>query len=247
MPIYFDTETLPCADAEFLTDLKADLTKAAEDEIQSVKAPSNYKDEAKIAEFVATKRAEIAAGIDAAFAAKVAKTSFDGMYGRIACIAWGIDDGAVDATSPDDSEAIVLHRFFGAVEEAARMDYHGGRTSQPVTFCGHNIAGFDLPFLKHRAIIHGIRPPAVLLKAMTAKPWDSCIADTMLMWSSDPHKRGSMDRLCKALGIKGKDGFDGSMVAAMWPIDPLRVIDYCMDDVEKTRAIYKRITFESAA
>ena len=65
-----------------------------------------------------------------------------------------------------------------------------------------------------------------------------------LMWSPDREKRVSMDKLCKALGIPGKDGFDGSMVAATWPVDPQKVIDYCKQDVERTRQMYKRLTFD---
>jgi hypothetical protein len=33
------------------------------------------------------------------------------------------------------------------------------------------------------------------------------------------------------------------MVASTWPVDRQKVIDYCMDDVRRTREIYKRITF----
>jgi predicted PolB exonuclease-like 3'-5' exonuclease len=66
----------------------------------------------------------------------------------------------------------------------------------------------------------------------------------MLMWSSDPHKRGSMERICKALGIPGKGDFDGSMVAETWPVDRQKVIDYCKNDVIRTREMYKRMTFD---
>jgi hypothetical protein len=37
------------------------------------------------------------------------------------------------------------------------------------------------------------------------------------------------------------------MVAATWPVDPKKVIDYCCADVERTRALYKRLTFAKAA
>ena len=112
------------------------------------------------------------------------------------------------------------------------------------SLCGHNISGFDLPFIKHRAIINGMKPPITLLNAINAKPWEDCIQDTMLLWSQDRQKRVSMDSLCKALGIEGKGDFDGSMVAETWPIDPEKVIEYCKDDVERTRKIYKKLTFQ---
>ena len=93
--------------------------------------------------------------------------------------------------------------------------------------------------------LRGVKPPVALLKAMNAKPWDTCIADTMLMWSSDSQKRASMDKLCKAFGLEGKGDFDGSMVAETWPVDHQKVIDYCKDDVRRTRAMYKRMTFDT--
>ena len=63
------------------------------------------------------------------------------------------------------------------------------------------------------------------------------------MWSADPQKRVSMDKLCKALGIEGKGDFDGSMVAKTWETDKQKVIDYCKDDVSRTRQIYKCLTW----
>ena len=53
-----------------------------------------------------------------------------------------------------------------------------------------------------------------------------------------------MDRLCKILGIPGKGDMDGSRV---WPMVQsgkiAAVADYCRGDVDRTRAIHKRMTF----
>lgn len=236
MNIVFDIETLPSDDPEIFNEFRAEADK----EKATIKAPANYKDEAKIAEYIAGKHAEIDAGV----ADKIAKTSFSGMYGRIACISWSVDGGEPLASESTDSERQAIERFYDAVVHAAKRERHGGEYSLDVSFVGHNIAAFDLPFLKHRSIILGIAPPPIIRKAFSAKPWDSIIQDTMLMWSSDPHKRGSMDRLCKAFGISGKGDFDGSMVAETWPSDPQKVIDYCKDDVRRTWEMYKRITFQ---
>ena len=169
--------------------------------------------------------------------------SFDGIYGSIACAAWAFDDAPVQSSEATDPEIDVLHKLYCAVEDYMSVHYHGGSTSKVLTVVGHNIAGFDLPFLKHRSIILNMEPPASIMAAMKAKPWDSCVGDTMLMWSADREKRVSMDKLCRAFGIDGKGNFDGSMVASTWPVDPQKVIDYCKDDVIRTRLIYKRLTF----
>lgn len=226
MIVTFDVETLACTDAEVIESLRA-----------TVKPPATHKKQETIDSWMAE-------NAESALAEMVAKTSFDGMYGKIACIAWKFDDGEVCSSLDTDTEEQAINRFYDAVRCAVKVDYHGGSTNVPIQFCGHNIAGFDLPFLKHRSIILGIKPPPNLIAAMNAKPWDKCIADTMTMWSSDNQKRVSMDKLCKAFGIQGKDGFDGSMVNAEWTTgSKQRVIQYCRDDIDRTYAIYKRITF----
>lgn len=171
----------------------------------------------------------------------LSKTSFDGLYGSICVIGWAFDDEQAQAVSGDEKSALSL--FYEIVRDVAKIETHHRDLDGSVRVIGHNVAGFDLPFIKHRSIIHGIKPPGVLLKAMNAKPWGNEIGDTMLMWSDNRDKRVSLDKLCKALGIPGKDGFDGSMVAETWPKDPQKVIDYCKDDVERVRQVYKRLTF----
>lgn len=233
--IFFDLETLPCNDLAIIAEFAAD----AQVEIAAVRAPSNYKDEVKIAEYISGKRAEIEAGI----ADRIAKTSFSGMYGRIACISWAVDDGEIQSTLATDSEEDAINRFYDAVREQAKNKHYGGEVSGMITLCGHNIAGFDLPFLKHRSMILGIRPPPDVLSAVNAKPWDKTIADTMLIWSQDREKRVSLDKLCRAFGIDGKGDFNGSMVAETWPVDPEKVIEYCKADIQKTRDVYRRLTW----
>ncbi|MFA6213521.1 MAG: hypothetical protein WC714_29055 [Candidatus Obscuribacterales bacterium] len=225
MNIYLDIETLPTNDPAIIAEFGSTIT-----------APGQYKKPESIAEWMAANSA-------AAVKELVAKTSFDGLYGRIACIAWAFDDGDVVSTSKDHTEQHAIMALYEAVAAYTDVHYQGGNTNTPLTVVGHNVAGFDLPFLKHRSIILGIKPDASIRRAMNAKPWDKEIADTMLMWSSDREKRVSMNKLCKAFGIADKCDFDGSMVADTWPVDPQKVIDYCKADVERTRAIYKRLTF----
>lgn len=173
----------------------------------------------------------------------LARTSFDSILGRICCVCFAIDDGPVFCFSHDD-EKTLLEQLYRDISQVSRTNIRGFDVNHSLTIVGHNVAGFDLPFLKHRSLIHNVKPPAEILKAMSAKPWDACIADTMLMWSSDREKRVSVDKLCVAFGIPGKGDFDGSMVADTWPIDPQKVIDYCADDVRRTQDIYHRLKFK---
>lgn len=215
MILTFDIETLPTNDADVIAQLRA-----------TIKPPATHKKPETIAAWMEE-------NAEQALSELVAKTSFDGLYGRVACISWSNGDGDPMSTCSDHEEDAALCYFFNFITQ---------HQDKGITFCGHNIAGFDLPFLKHRAMILGIRPPRALLGAMNAKPWDACIADTMLMW--DAKKMVGMDKLCRAFGLEGKGDFDGSMVAETWPIDPNKVIEYCKDDVRRTVQIYNRLTFK---
>lgn len=228
MHIYLDIETLPTADPDIIADIASTITP-----------PGNISKAETIAAWEVEKK-------PALVAQAVAKTSFDTLAGSIACICWAMDDGPVQYTACHGGEDGMLATFFKTLSADLQAP-HSRIEAETHTYVGHNLAGFDLPFLKHRAIVHGIKPNASLWKAMHAKPWDSCIADTMLMWSADRERRVGLDRLCRAMGIPGKGDFDGSMVAATWPVDPEKVIRYCKDDVERVRALYKRLTFQGAA
>ena len=228
MNLYLDIETLPTTD-------KAVIDALAE----TITAPGQYKKPESIAEWLKENKEQAVKDL-------VAKTSFDALYGSIACICYAFDDGEVFGVDCNSSngESYMFEHFYTHIYDVTGVPHNAGMEYLPLTICGHNVAGFDLPFLKQRSIILEITPIDQMRKAMSAKKWDtSCIADTMLMWSDEPQKRVSMDKLCKAFGLEGKGDFDGSMVADTWPIDPNKVIEYCKDDVRRTREIYKRITF----
>ena len=226
MKLYLDIETLPTTDQEVIEELR-----------KSISAPANYSKPESIQKWMEE-------NAESALADKVSKTSFDGMYGSIACICYAFDDGEVFSVDCRDGERKMLEDFYSHVFDMTAISHHQGFATHRVVMIGHNVAAFDLPFIKHRSIINQVVPIDSFIKAFAAKPWSEEIADTMMMWSSDPHKRGSMDRICRALGLGGKGDFDGSMVATTWPTDPQKVIDYCKQDVERTRQMYKRLTFD---
>lgn len=217
--IYFDIETLPTDQQWVIDELR-----------ESIKPPATHKKQETIDKWMEENAYQKLIEL-------IKNTSLDGIYGRIACISWAHNDGNVLTTDKSMSERDCLSLFF---------DYLENKFSIDESLCGHGIVDFDLPFIKHRSIILGIKPPILLRNAFDAKPWDkTLVQDTKLMWAKDYRYKRSMDSICKALGILGKGDFDGSMVAETWPIDPQKVIDYCADDVRRTRDIYKRITFQT--
>lgn len=238
--IVIDIETIPDQSPDALDKLRAD----AQEEIDAIKAPANYKDADKIADYIAGKRAEIEAGIEE----KWRKTSFDGALGHICVIGMAVDGGepftiySREYGSPL-AERNMLAQFFESVEVAGSRALSGGtRSAAAPVFVGHNLIDFDLRFIFQRAVMLGIKPPACI--PFDAKPWDKSVFDTMTAWAG-ARNRVSLDKLCKAFGIETpKDDIDGSKV---WNYVKAGKIDevaaYCARDVEATRKVYKRLTF----
>lgn len=240
MNVYLDIETIPGQDPAVLDALRADaaIEKAA------VRAPSNYKDQAKIDEFIAGKHAEIDAGIEE----KWRKTSFDGAYGQIVVAAIAIDDAPPDAFYLDEwatAERYILRDLFCTLRNA-----HNPSCMTRPTFIGHNIVGFDLRFIFQRAVLNRVIPASII--PFNARPWDDTVFDTMIAWAGVGN-RVSLDKLCGAFGLPKKgseigDEIDGSKV---WDyVQAGRIADvaeYCKADVERTRALHRRMTFAEAA
>lgn len=159
----------------------------------------------------------------------VSATSFDGWFGKICCLCAALDGGDVITMSDADwSEEQMLLRLFGQFTDRHR----------PV-IVGHNV-GFDMRFITRRAIILGVELPPDYLWPRDPKPWSDKIHDTATM-TTDRGEYVSLDRLCHAMGIPGKDGFDGSMVAEAWAKgEHAKIAEYCADDVRRVRAVHQR-------
>jgi predicted PolB exonuclease-like 3'-5' exonuclease len=225
--LFLDVETLPTSDPEAIAEIAA-----------TIKPPGTLKKQESIDAWMAENK-------ESAVKEAVHKTGFSGLYGSICCICYAFDDGEVFSVRVGDeiSEKVMLESFYSHVFNNNAIDTARGYVAGDLTIVGHNVIGFDLPFIKHRSIINKVKPSPQFIKAFDDK-WGKDVKDTMIMWSPDKERRASMDKLCKAFGIPGKGDFDGSMVAETWPVDPEKVIEYCRDDVRRTREIYKRLTFQ---
>ncbi|MGB1216146.1 MAG: 3'-5' exonuclease [Pikeienuella sp.] len=211
--VYFDIETIPCQSEDYLEALK-----------RKVKAPATYKKPDSIEKWLSENR-------DSAAQEAMGKTSFDGGRGHVCTIAWAKNDSGIEVRHAKTiaDERSVISDFFADLDP-----YHSE------ALVGHNITGFDLGFLKKRAIALGIPMPSSASFPRDPKPWDKTVRDTMAMWAGGTGKI-SMNNLCDILGIAGKDGFDGSMVAEAWANgEHEKIAEYCKDDVYRTREIHKR-------
>lgn len=239
--IVFDIETIPCQQAGLTTAMLARHHEEVERELESVRAPANYKDEAKIAEHVAAKREEISAASRQRFAEKHAATGLDAAYGEIVVIGYAVgDDEPVTLVRKDgdrwtaDSERELIRRFYAGLDG---LTGHGRKR-----LIGHNLIGFDLRFLWQRSMVLGVRPPSWLPR--DPKPWSDEVFDTMLGWAG-ARDRISLDKLCQALGVPSPKG--GMTGAEVWPAVQAgrlqEVADYCSRDVSATRAVFRRMNF----
>ena len=226
MKVFIDIETLPTTNSKAISDIRA-----------SIKAPAQFKKQDSIDAWMKDNAEEAAASA-------VKATSFDALYGTIACICYAIEDEHPRSVDCRIGERAMLVEFYKQLALAV----HHAKPSYDVRpmFIGHNVLGFDIPFLRQRSMILDAAPPVFVQNIYSARQHeDRLVRDTMLMWNSDKQKRVSMDKLCRAFGIEGKGEFDGSMVADTWPVNPEKVIQYCKDDVERTRQIYRRMTYDT--
>lgn len=193
---------------------------------KGVTPPKNYTKADTIAKWEAEDKPTLVA--DA-----VAKTSFDGGLGRIICIGFASSDNEVNTLSGIERD--MLKDFFSLTT-----------TFLADTVVGHNVT-WDLRFLYQRSVVHGLRPPPMLLKAMKAKPWDSILADTMLLWNPERDKKISLDKLCRILGIETPKGdITGATVGQAYKDGRLdEIAEYCKGDVIATRECYRRLTWTS--
>lgn len=222
MNLFIDIETLP-TDRQDVRELIA----------AKVSPPGNISKAETIAKWMEESK-------PAAVEEAVAKTSLDGTFGRVCVIGWAVDNGPAHTTSSADDERHVLEEF---------AELLAGHRLSVFETCvvGHNVSAFDLRFLVQRFTVHGIKPPAVIARAAQAKPWEADkVFDTMIQWAGTGN-RVSLERLCMALGVESpKTDLDGSKVAAAVAAGRIDdVAAYCSGDVQATRKVWQRMTFQA--
>jgi len=106
---------------------------------------------------------------------------------------------------------------------------------------GHNIIGFDLPFVFQRCLINNIAVrPFVNLAEFNVRG----VYDTMHRWWLGARNRVALDDLAWALGMESSktDEVEGSRVFELYQAGKLAEIrEYNLNDVRVTRKVYERI------
>ncbi|MCM3874679.1 MAG: ribonuclease H-like domain-containing protein [Pyrinomonadaceae bacterium] len=106
---------------------------------------------------------------------------------------------------------------------------------------GHNVLGFDLPFIFQRCLVNNIRVrPFVDLSEFQVRG----VFDTMHHWWLGSKRNVSLDDIAWALGIESSKTAEaeGSKVFEMYHADKLAAIrEYNLNDVRVTRQVYERM------
>jgi len=165
------------------------------------------------------------------------KAALSPLTGRVLAIGrWnpempvGHVDCIQDGTEPV-SENVLIENFLSMADAVL---------SDSGSLVGHNIIGFDLPFLLRRGLKFGIRPPKTITNAL-AQYRPSNLIDTMREWQFGNRYEGfvKLDQLAAFFGTRRKtgDGADFHKKFFGTPEERLEALAYCRNDVVMTAEI----------
>lgn len=165
------------------------------------------------------------------------KQALDSMQGEILAIGWAHNDADPQCLirTGDQTEGELLKQFGEKITPVLTM----WKGVTPV-WVGHNVKGFDLPWLWRKCIRHEAHS---LARAIPRGRYNKDIEDTMEMWAIDYKDHVSLSKIADFLGIAGKtNGIDGSMVYDLWKNgEHAQIAEYCKGDVRMTRAVHWEI------
>jgi len=204
-----------------IVDLETLAIDGAGDLVEPVSAPSNYKDEAKIAAFVAEK-----------MAAQIDKAALYPYTARIIALGWCYET--------DETEQVAVVNCESAEREAlrefwARVVDERGSVERLVSFNGRR---FDLPLLMVRSQCLGVKHPALNLDRYRSPHLDLLDALTF---------GGTLDSrtlrwFATRFGLDTSDAFSGKEIADLYADgnwDAIR--SHCASDVRLTRQLGERL------
>lgn len=198
-------------------DIETEANPEALEFIPEPKAPANYKDEEKIAAYIAEKKSEV-----------ISTAALDADYGKIIAISMqvGVDSEPkaylIGDPGFETEESLIAH-FWTVFQRCAGVS------------CGYNIINFDLPYLLRRSFDLGVSVPLVpvLAKFRTEPTID--LMGILYNWGMAK----GLKWVCKRYGIQNDlPDLDGSQVATM---DRETLRAYAKSDVELVANLYQRM------
>lgn len=197
------------------------------------------KDQAKIETKIAEKRAahekaiaefeaDLAAAESQWKANAIARAALSAMTGQVVAI--GFQNGSGAARILIDEEPKLLAGFWRLYQQCRE---------KKTQLVGHNIFGFDLPFLIRRSWLLQVDVPG---QVFDGRYFDRIFVDTMKYWQlgtygGDPAKLDAIDRY---FGGGGKNG-DGAMFAELLKINREAAVEYLKNDLVMTARVAARM------
>jgi hypothetical protein len=175
--------------------------------------------------------------------------SLSATSGRILSIA--VHEGPVAGLDFSGIEQRQSERVFGIDEDGAEqdekksllafLDYMKRFDADTDELVGHNILGFDLPFIFQRCLVNCISARAMVdLGEYRVRG----VFDTMHHWGLGAKRNVSLDDIAWALGIESSKTAtaEGSKVFELYQTGKLGEIrEYNLNDVRVTRKVYERM------
>lgn len=184
-------------------------------------APSNYKDADKIAANIAEQEK-----------AWYGRAALHPMTGYIAAI-------GIHSADVPDAEPQIMH---GDEETALRWFWQCfNADGDMVQFIGHNLHGFDIPFIIRRSWAHDIRVPQTVMSGRYIN--ERRFVDTMKAFQcgNSSEKFYGLDAVAKFFGLAGKTDPIGATFAEVLASDPKRALAYLEEDLNLTRQVAERM------
>ncbi len=173
------------------------------------------------------------------------KSSLYAEFSKICCISIGFFH-----TGTEGSDAGIrkfkVKSIFGPNEKTILKEFAGVLKASKLSLCGHNVKGFDFPFISKRYVINQIEMPAVLI-TWGKKPWElEHFVDTMELWKFGSFTGAtSLDALCGALDVPTPKGdMDGAKVREQYFKGHWKnITDYCEKDVVATARCLQKMFY----
>ena len=212
----------------------------------NIGGPMSEKGRAKIKDAQAaheTLVADYSRQVDEARAAQwaqfVADAPLSALTGRVLAIGYRSEKATVIAhvDAIPGGEPDLIEQFWGRYRKA-KADRR--------SLVGHNIAGFDVPFLIRRSWLLGIDVPDGVFDS-NWRYLDRCFVDTMQRWQAGNYrdKFVGLDALGKAMGLGGKtEGVDGGDFHKLYfgtAEERAKALEYLIRDVDLTWLVAQRL------
>ena len=163
------------------------------------------------------------------------------LTGRVLAVGWWNPD------TPDSYAAYILEGKESVSEKEVIehfLSLADAMLSDGGSLVGHNIIGFDLPFLLRRGLKYGIRPPKTITNALSQyRPAN--LIDTMREWQFGNRAEGfvKLDQLAAFFGTRRKNG-DGADFHKKFfgtPEERQEALEYLNNDVSMTTEVAEKM------